>query len=554
MHLWRQRVLAFALLLAAARVTALNYVIFAPNSIRSNSTFPVSILVHNATSGVQMDVALIGKPFSSYSNNYDNPFVTLEYVEQSDKDISVFRRSIVIQAGKLTVLQIDVGNLASLTSGTAALVVNGSDSSDSFRTSYGPLTINTTTATETENPEDTGETLVFIQTDQPVYRPKDTVRFRVVSVKRVEHKLHPVFVPFHVQILDHKCNVVQQFSNANDTQVVGYFSGEVPLSAYLQNAGWWIRVVGRSTDADNYSLKNPARDHISDFYCHDSDKTCDPVLAMKDFMILNDPEPRFSVRIVTPKTYYVPSIDGEFGFQVFAEYTPGETVMGTFDVTVIRPRSKDGVYSTVWNQTISAEQSWSVSLPAQIVINGTEEFQPKILIQVSFTEAATGQQETANAVVALQTEAYVVKINTETKTFKPGYPYTLTAMITDWDGRPPLPSTKKAQVDIFYYVYDSLGQSKAVSFSGAVNCVGHNFPSSYDGGSYGGGGGGYGGGGYNGCNALPDTRFMEVHVDGSIDVSVPTPKDASEIVITAVYDGKFDVISVLAKQSPSGSF
>ncbi|XP_055342125.1 CD109 antigen-like [Paramacrobiotus metropolitanus] len=574
MHLWPKCVLTSALLLAVS-VSGLEYVILAPNIIRSDSKFPVSVLVHNATSDVHIDVALVGKPTAN------------------DGDTLVFKNSAVVQTDKLAVMEIDVGDLSSLVSGSMACIVNGSDSSDSFRTSYGPLTISTTTTAE--NPKNSGEPLVFIQTDKPVYSPNDTVRFRVVSVKRVGNKLMPVFVPFYVQILDWKCNVVQQFSNANDTRVAGYFAGEVPLSAYLQNAGWSIRAVVRAPDDTNNSLGNPSRDFDLDPRCdpskeptsveeelirrHTPRDPSDPVLASKIFLIESYPKSRFEVRIVTPKTYYVPSIDGEFRFEVIADYTPGESVIGKFDVRVSRPRYEDGVYVAVWNQSISPGQFRSISVPAQTVMTDSDEFDTKVIIEVDFTEVATGHQEQAKAIVVLRTEAYIIKINAGKKTFLPGYPFWLTATISDWDGRPPPPSTKKVQVDVFYYVYDSLGQSKRVSLSGGVSCAGQRFPPSYGGGygSGGYGGNGYGGDGYgsgrgygrkkrslgfgsswygsnDGCNALPDTQFAEIHADGTVYFDIAPPKNAGEVAITVAYEGKVDAVSLLAKQSPSGSF
>ncbi|XP_055342090.1 uncharacterized protein LOC129590747 [Paramacrobiotus metropolitanus] len=145
------------LVLTTGSVKSLEYVMFGVNSARSNSSFPVSILVLNATSDVRIDMALIGRPpATSYeSSNYGGPYgaeysYLLPYTSLKGDRWSVFEASAVIHANKLAHLEIDVGDLSKVSKETLMFVLNGSDSSDSFRTGFSPISIDNS---ETTRPE-----------------------------------------------------------------------------------------------------------------------------------------------------------------------------------------------------------------------------------------------------------------------------------------------------------------------------------------------------------------------------------------------------------------
>ncbi|XP_055342087.1 alpha-2-macroglobulin-like protein 1 isoform X1 [Paramacrobiotus metropolitanus] len=652
----------------AGSATGIQYVVFGLNSARSNSLFPVSILVLNATSEVRIDMALIGRPpATSYGlySNYDSGEMLL-YASASlkgDDRFLVFNASAVIQANKLAHLEIDVGDLSAMVKEPMVFVLNGSDPSDSFRTGFSPIKIeNNETTTVTKKAKTKRRPVVFIQTDQPLYKANDTVRFRVVSVESVDGHLRPVFVPFNVQILDPQRNIVQMNSNANDSQVVGYFSGEMPLSSDPLLGSWTVRVVRANTSVKvicpNYvtssyatssyssnggsyggssssygsgaygdggygggggygrkkryigfsfgingggfggglgTTESPSDSDPSASSIDDDGKGCNAgydasrqysvlgLLASKDFSVEEFVLPRFDVRIVTSRSYIVPQMQEDFRFQVVANYTFKEPAKGSFEVTVLRPRRVSGygnygsfeekdLYDPVWNQTIYADKNGtaSISVPAQFLSNLTDA--SKIIIRANFTEAATGQQWNATpATVSVKTQAYNIIHQADTKTFMPGYPYFFEATLTGWDGRPPPPSTKKVLVGVMGYSY-SEGHSTAISSHGTVRCLGQTYPSPY-GGSYGSssyGGGGYGynrnfgfgmtGSGYSyspggvGCSPLPDQHLLEVAVDGTINATFPTWKNAAAMTIAVFYEATSQAIILFAKQSPSGSF
>ncbi|XP_055342088.1 uncharacterized protein LOC129590745 isoform X2 [Paramacrobiotus metropolitanus] len=614
----------------AGSATGIQYVVFGLNSARSNSLFPVSILVLNATSEVRIDMALIGRPpATSYGlySNYDSGEMLL-YASASlkgDDRFLVFNASAVIQANKLAHLEIDVGDLSAMVKEPMVFVLNGSDPSDSFRTGFSPIKIeNNETTTVTKKAKTKRRPVVFIQTDQPLYKANDTVRFRVVSVESVDGHLRPVFVPFNVQILDPQRNNVQLNSNADDSQVVGYFSGEMPLSSDPLLGSWTVRVVrtNKSINANclGYTTPRPYGssyessggwdgngyndDDIKKRNSDHDQSICDPVeyqdtvLASKDFSVEAFDVPRFDVRIITSKTYIVPRMEENFRFQVVANNASGQPARGTFDVGVLRSHREEGyarydVFDPMWNQTISADNNGtaSISVPAQFLSNLTDE--SKITIRVNFTETVTGQKWNAvPATVSAKTKAYNIRFQDDAKTFIPGYPYTLKATITDWDGRPPPPSTKKAITGLMGFFYFE-GHAKRVSSSDTVRCRGKIYPpphwdaydSSYRGGAYGVetngggfGGGGHGGGGYgkknlstgfgihgpvssyssssdgSDCHPFPGLMFVEVDVDGSIGASLPTPKNATAAAVIVYYQGTSETLILFGKQSPSGSF
>ncbi|XP_055342089.1 uncharacterized protein LOC129590746 [Paramacrobiotus metropolitanus] len=574
------------LLLLAGAANALNYVIFGLNSVRSNSVFPVSVLVVNTTSDVHVNMTLLGyRSGSSVNANSTDPSRHFDF-DPEGSGLS-FTTSAVIQADVLTRVDIKVGDFSGLATPVARLIVSISDSTYSFTGYVAPVALDNATTEKKDAPvKRTGEPLFQIQMDQPYYKAKDMVRFRVLTVESVEDKLQPLFVPFIVQILDTQRNVVKEFNNPNNSEAVGYFAGEMPLSSNPLYGTWTIRVVNASCDEVNACEKD--------------------VLANKDFFVVEAATPRFAVKIATNKTYIVPSVDEEIRFQLTANYTSGDPVTGIFDVAVTFKRwfgpYVDGygkTETTLIRKSISTHNNGAVtvSVPLKGALNNTRPYYHNaVIIQVNFTEATTGLKKNAtSAVIPIQTGPYYAKFKPDTGTFMPGYPYLLKAVITDNEGRPP-PSGRKALI-IATSANVSAWQWQIVSLHGDAACLklsfsslyGSQYPDGYShwsqygavfglqpiklGFGFGMNAGGLfnsGSKGYNRkkrdlgpflqhrsttCHYLPTILSADVAADGTLNISIPTPKTADAMNIEVSYDFHSpQTRMVYARESASGSF
>jgi hypothetical protein len=156
---------AFVILFVTATVgysSALDYFVSGPKTIRPNSSIPISILCQNASSDVNVNISLI-----------------------SDQKV-VYSTQKSIQAGKLDIVYLPINNLTN--TATYRLKVRGTDSTDFFDNAA-DLTL--------QNDVLVKKTHILIQTDQPLYQAKNTVKFRVLTV---DEQLLPVYLPLQVRV------------------------------------------------------------------------------------------------------------------------------------------------------------------------------------------------------------------------------------------------------------------------------------------------------------------------------------------------------------------
>ncbi|XP_055342112.1 uncharacterized protein LOC129590767 [Paramacrobiotus metropolitanus] len=579
-----------ALFTFSCMVNGLEYVIFGSRSIRSNSTFPVSILVINATSNVSIEMSL------TVPGNLSASPLT-------------FTTAAVLQPDKLTHPEIHVGDLSPAITENFTLHINGSDSSEFFHAMYAPpVQIKSDTTARIEKaaraPPATNRTL--LQTDQPTYTANRTVRFRVVTVQLVNYQLWPVFIPVNVQIVDPQGNVVKQYNISSSTEVIGYFAGEIQLTSDPLLGTWTIRVINASREypvPETTTGISPTWEYPCLFGCNwdvDGVHEPDPVLTSTTFVVqeptqshkaadesghsnktLPNVVPPFHVNITTPRKYFTLSLDNEIPFNVAVNYASGrrEPVKGVFDIAALRPSesqsslSDETQYLSVWNISIPANNDGEASglVPLQQLSSGASWLSTAI-IRANFTEAATGTTESAvRAAVYFTPERYRVHFGDEPLesiitekpyTFTPGFPYRISVRILDYDGRPPPLSTTKAEVVAHYFKYNGAGQWSPLSFQGDVRCAGLVTPPMFVGGTA---------SDFNPMDFTfwvlsvhrdcdpPTTWLANVASDGTISLDIPTPRNADFLVVRVSYMNQTPRLypsfhMAFGKQSRSGSF
>lgn len=267
---------------------------------------------------------------------------------------------------------------------------------------------------------------VFIQTDKPMYKPGDTVKFRVLIID-AETKPYQVD-KLSVELLDARGNVVTHLDEHNqDNLSKGVYVNEFEVAAGSVIGKWKIRVTSSS------KRKNDVTEHH---------------VAVKKFVL-----PQFVVNVDTKND--VSQDEGAMQLVISANYTFGEYVKGK---AVITARVYDPVYPKIIQQTVS--KAINVDRKATVEFGIKKDLQIfneirryDVVYEVVFEDVLTGQQETKIVPVGIhQIGEHFLEIVTASKRFKPGFPYDVKVIVRKFDGT--LSENKLNRVKLttdFYY-------------------------------------------------------------------------------------------------------
>ncbi|XP_055346857.1 CD109 antigen-like [Paramacrobiotus metropolitanus] len=410
--------------------SGLDFVIFGPKTVHSGKTLPVSILCHNASSNVKVDVTLLPQlsSWEDSDDDGDNP------LNRNSEWKFKFKKSFVIKPNQLSQLELPIGDLSSYVKtrprNNVILKINGSDYDDFFDRDVRDIKV-----IDGDEQDAAKKQFAFVQTDQPLYKAKDTIHFRIVTV---DQQLVPVYIPLTVQIRDPQNNIIKQYSNASDPNVLGYFAGDVQLSSEPLLGAW--KIEARSSNGEN-------------------------IIGSKEFSVDEYVLPRFGVKILSTPTYVTPS-DSELNFFVEANYTFGEPVKGKLEVTVIAPPKwsdevlrigfESNSQPSPLNKTIQIADfngRAAINVPLSSVLDKDRKYNSydRLEIRANFTETLTGQTRNVSTLISITNKAYKLDLLSNPDTFLPGFPYTLRARVADLTGRPLPPSTKQLGIEVSFY-------------------------------------------------------------------------------------------------------
>ncbi|GAV02802.1 hypothetical protein RvY_13322-2 [Ramazzottius varieornatus] len=393
------------------------YYVTSPRVVRNARPYPVSVTIQNASSPVAISIQLMEKftPFYRYGDALETDYSEKETV------LAVINGTVNPRTTQKFTLPVpavgkDFGNRWGRGSSNRGLRIQGRDSNgNSFTDESYQINI------EKKN------NLIFIQTDKPLYKLGDSVKFRVIVV---DLSLKPARVPVDIKIYDPQRNLIQQFlqvnqANAPADQQAGFFASDVQLASEAPLGSWSIEVSASEDETQTKSF--PVEEYVL---------------------------PRFDVKLSAP-AYIIP-IQDSFEVTLTANYTFGEPVKGKAEIRVSGPGK--WVYElrrelkNTRNFTIDDFNGTAkVRVYVRDLVNDTNEFSDwnAISIVANVTEGTTQLERQANTqAVTLKRQAYKLDIVKSTNTFKPGFPYTIYVTATQHDGRPIPPTTKKMVVKI----------------------------------------------------------------------------------------------------------
>jgi CD109 antigen len=247
---------------------------------------------------------------------------------------------------------------------------------------------------------------IFVQTDKPIYKPGETVKFRVVVLNR-EFRPWQEMPTVNISISDPNRNLIKSWKNT-EIGNNGLLSNQIALSAEPNLGDWVIKVESGSQ----------REDHI--------------------FKVAQYVLPKFKATVKLPS--FITFNNSKLIAEIGAMYTYGKAVKGEATVTLSQDvpsyysRSQRGIKVT---KTVTLDGPFAfVEFDAKRELNITDEYEKEIKVMATVTESVTGLQQNASSKVKMYQHPYKITLLNAPNTYKPGFPLNLTLQVMSQDDTP----------------------------------------------------------------------------------------------------------------------
>lgn len=241
-------------------------------------------------------------------------------------------------------------------------------------------------------------TLVFTETDKPIYKPGQTIHIRVLTL---DAGLKPLPGPVTVEAQDAKG--IKVFKRQATSDEYGMVSLDLPLSTE-PNLGVW-KVT---------TLAGKQKSQVD--------------VRVEEYVL-----PKYEVKVNLPRSWVLAgeTVKGT----ISAEYSYGKPVRGT---AVITARRYVGVWQEYAKITREIDGSGTFELPPAGYVAGVPGSGGKgnLQIDVTMEERNTGYEQKATSLVTVAPTPVGLQVIPESATFKPGLPLTLLLITQTPDNQP----------------------------------------------------------------------------------------------------------------------
>ncbi|KAF3691807.1 Complement C4 Complement C4 beta chain [Channa argus] len=262
---------------------------------------------------------------------------------------------------------------------------------------------------------------IFIQTDQPIYKPKDEVKYRVFTL---DHTFRPHEEVFHLSIYNAAGNRIMK---SLKTAKGGIFKSTFTIPDVAKMGTWNITAHYEGDEANAVSRE----------------------FKVKKFIL-----PSFEVNIAMEQNYILLSAE-QFVFTISAKYSYGEKVTGAYhcQIGMVNKTTTHGqevtpVFIKDLEQTGSVKnETATVSLsPAKIdkqlkdhhnrTLSDLQQSGAQLYLGVYFTDIQSGQIQKAEAYLPIISHKYTMDLSRTRSHFVPGYPLDVVVVMHLPDGSP----------------------------------------------------------------------------------------------------------------------
>ncbi|NXX96850.1 OVOS protein, partial [Centropus bengalensis] len=255
------------------------------------------------------------------------------------------------------------------------------------------------------------ESIVFVQTDKPIYKPGQTVKFRVVAldfnfkpVQEIENKNDSV--SFFLQ--DPQGNRIFQWQNV--TSEMNIIQIEFPLTEEPILGNYKIIVAKKSGHKTNYS-----------------------------FLVEKYVLPKFDVTVTAPESLTI--LDSEFTVKVCGVYTYGQPVEGQVQLSVCRDfdsygRCKKSPVCQSFTKDLETEGCLTQAFSTNIFELNRVGYMRYLDVKAIVTEKGTGLQFTATRSISITQVMSSIQFENMDHHYKRGIPYHGQIKLVDKDNSP----------------------------------------------------------------------------------------------------------------------
>ncbi len=241
-------------------------------------------------------------------------------------------------------------------------------------------------------------TLVFLETDKPIYKPGQTIHIRVLTLDTM---LKPWPVDVTIEVQDAKG--IKVFKQDVSTDDYGMVSLDLPLSTE-PNLGVW-KIVGKA-----------------------GERTLQLDVRVEEYVL-----PKYEVNVETQKDWVLASerIEGK----VSAEYTFGKPVVGELEIVASRYVGRWEEYARF---TADFDTEAEFQLPAVQFVAGVPGAQGfgNVTLDVTVRERATGYEEKTTHLLTIAATPVNLLVIPDSSVFKPSLPLSFLVVTETPDGSP----------------------------------------------------------------------------------------------------------------------
>ncbi|NXL86372.1 OVOS protein, partial [Alectura lathami] len=250
------------------------------------------------------------------------------------------------------------------------------------------------------------ESFVFVQTDKPIYKPGQSVMFRVVALDfnfKPVQEMYPL-----IAVQDPLNNRIFQWQNV--TSEMNIVQLEFPLSEEPVLGNYKIIVAKKSGDRTNHSF------------------------LVEEYVL-----PKFDVTITAPETLTV--MDSEFAVKVCGAYTFGQPVEGKVQLTVCRDfdlygRCKKSPVCQSFTKNLDTDGCFSQVFSSNIFELNRIGYMRNLDVKAIVTEKGTGLQLTATQSISITRMMSSLQFENMDRHYRRGIPYFGRIKLADKDNSP----------------------------------------------------------------------------------------------------------------------
>ncbi|XP_054238714.1 ovostatin-like [Indicator indicator] len=250
------------------------------------------------------------------------------------------------------------------------------------------------------------ESIVFVQTDKPIYKPGQSVMFRVVALDfnfKPVKEMYPL-----IAIQDPRANRIFQWQNV--TSEMNIIQIEFPLTEEPILGNYKIIVVKKSGDKTNHSF------------------------LVEEYVL-----PKFDVTVTAPESLTV--LDSEFTVKVCGVYTYGQPVEGKVQLSVCRDfdsygRCKRNPVCQSFNKDLETEGCLSQVFSSDIFELNRIGYMRSLDVKAIVTEKGTGLQLTATRSISITRVMSTLQFENMDRHYRRGIPYFGQIKLVDKDKSP----------------------------------------------------------------------------------------------------------------------